>query len=123
MSRTGQQRLDAIPAAIAAALGGRPMIEAADIKEILEEEVYFNSLYGEYDYGAAVPRILALIVNKIVPRAERLRLALEQIGWMDEFLDADGARAMMQIARAAVNADEAVLNGLRTTPPERSHEG
>lgn len=39
-------------------------------------------------------------------RAERLRLELEKIGWMDEFLDAAGARAMMNIARDAVNADE-----------------
>ena len=39
-------------------------------------------------------------------RAERLRLELEKIGWMDEFLDAAGAKAMMNIARAAVQADE-----------------
>ena len=39
-------------------------------------------------------------------RAERLRLELEKIGWMDEFLDADGARAMMNIARDAMNTDE-----------------
>lgn len=39
-------------------------------------------------------------------RAERLRLALEQIAWMDEFLDADGARAMMNIAREAIRNDE-----------------
>ena len=39
-------------------------------------------------------------------RGERLRLELEKIGWMDEFLDADGARAMMNIAREAVQADE-----------------
>lgn len=38
-------------------------------------------------------------------RAERLRLALESIAWMDEFLDADGARAMMNIAREAINND------------------
>ncbi len=92
------------------------MIEAADIKAILDEEVCFIQLGESYDYGAAEARILALIMNKIVPRAERLRLALEQIGWMDEFLDADGARAMMQIARAAVNADEAALDGDQTTP-------
>ena len=42
----------------------------------------------------------------LVARAERLRLELEKIGWMDEFLNADGAKAMMQIARDAVNADE-----------------
>lgn len=39
-------------------------------------------------------------------RAERLRLKLEKIGWMDEFLNADGAKAMMNIARDAVQADE-----------------
>jgi hypothetical protein len=38
-------------------------------------------------------------------RSERLRLALEQIAWMDEFLDKDGARAMMNIAREAINND------------------
>jgi hypothetical protein len=41
-------------------------------------------------------------------RADKLRFALEQIGWMDEFLDADGAKAMLQIARNAVNEDEAI---------------
>lgn len=39
-------------------------------------------------------------------RAERLRLALEAIAWMDEFLDADGAKAMMNIAREALRNDE-----------------
>lgn len=39
-------------------------------------------------------------------RAERLRLALEQIAWMDEFLDSDCARAMMNIAREALRNDE-----------------
>lgn len=39
-------------------------------------------------------------------RAERLRLELEKIAWMDEFLDADSAKAMMKIARKAVEVDE-----------------
>lgn len=39
-------------------------------------------------------------------RADRLRLELEKIAWMDEFLDADGARAMMNIAREAIRNDE-----------------
>lgn len=41
-----------------------------------------------------------------VARSERLRLELEKIGFMDEFLDADGARAMMSLARKAVEVDE-----------------
>lgn len=49
---------------------------------------------------------LVAFCRKQHARAERLRLELEKIGWMDEFLDADGVRAMMQIARDAVNADE-----------------
>jgi hypothetical protein len=35
-----------------------------------------------------------------------LRFELEKIGWMDEFLDAAGAKAMMEIARDAVSDDE-----------------
>jgi hypothetical protein len=33
---------------------------------------------------------------------ERLRKALNQIAWMDEFLSADAAREMMNIARDAL---------------------
>jgi hypothetical protein len=39
-------------------------------------------------------------------RSERLRLELEKIGFMDEFLDAEGAKAMMNIARDAIEEDE-----------------
>ena len=53
-------------------------------------------------------------------RAERLRLALEEIGWMDEFLDADGAKAMMKIARSAVNADAAPLPSPQESGPNSS---
>ncbi len=42
-------------------------------------------------------------------RAETLRLELEKIAWMDEFLDAAGAREMMNIARDAVRADESTV--------------
>lgn len=48
-------------------------------------------------------------------RAERLRLELEKIAWMDEFLDADSAKAMMGIAREAVRTDEESLPP-RATP-------
>lgn len=46
-------------------------------------------------------------VCRATARAEQLRLELEKIAWLDEFLDAAGARAMMNIAREAVQADEA----------------
>jgi hypothetical protein len=49
-------------------------------------------------------------------RLDKLRLALERIGWMDEFLNAEGAKAMLRIARDAVNEDEAwrVMNEVVT---------
>jgi hypothetical protein len=51
-------------------------------------------------------RIEAIERGNRLERAERLRLELEKIAWMDEFLDAEGARQMMQIARDAIQADE-----------------
>jgi len=35
---------------------------------------------------------------------ERLRLELEKIAWMDEFLDEAGAMAMVGVARAALSS-------------------
>ena len=49
--------------------------------------------------------------REFLARAERLRLELEKIAWMDEFLDAHGAKVMMQIARDAVNEDERCSTG------------
>lgn len=48
-------------------------------------------------------------IRALTQRVERLRLALEGIAWMDEFLeflDADGAKAMMNLAREAIRNDE-----------------
>ena len=55
------------------------------------------------------PHIIAdmqMEIERLTTRCGRLRSALEKIGWLDEFLDADGAMAMMNMARDAVNADE-----------------
>lgn len=64
---------------------------------------------GTVDKGPPVSDDPHSLVTKAIAiehqRAERLRLALEQIAWMDEFLDADGAKAMMSIAREAINND------------------
>jgi hypothetical protein len=41
-----------------------------------------------------------------IERAEGLRIELEKIAWMDEFTDGPlGAKAMMNIAREAINKD------------------
>ncbi len=50
------------------------MITWADIEKILDEEVC------PQDYGAAVPRILALIANEW-PRADRIASILEANFW------------------------------------------
>ena len=41
--------------------------------------------------------------EKVKAEIERLRKALSQIAWMDEFLSADAAREMMNIARDALS--------------------
>jgi hypothetical protein len=64
-------------------------------------------LIGERDGWKQAAGVEAGLRREFLARAERLRLELEKIGWMDEFLDADGAKAMMNIAREAVEADEA----------------
>jgi hypothetical protein len=46
-------------------------------------------------------------ISRLQLRIEKLRFALEQIGCTHEFLDADGAKMMLRIARNAVNEDEA----------------
>ena len=86
---------DDLVAAIAAALGD---VQAAPARDDL----------AEWKQAASVE---AGLRREFLARAERLRLELEKIAWMDEFLDAHGAKVMMQIARDAVNEDERCSTG------------
>ena len=49
-------------------------------------------------------------LHEAADEIERLRLVLEKIAWMDEFLDEAGTRAMIGIARAALSSHEVSTN-------------
>ena len=53
------------------------------------------------DYDDEIDRLKQKITDLETENA-RLRLVLEKIAWMDEFLDEAGTRAMIGIARAAL---------------------
>jgi len=55
------------------------------------------------DYDDEIDRLKQKITD-LETEVGRLRLGLEKIAWMDEFLDEAGTRAMIGIARAALSS-------------------
>jgi len=78
------------------------------------------------DYDDEIDRLKQQITDLETENA-RLRLELEKIAWMDEFLDEAGTRAMIGIARAALSSHKnavsdmvervaTIIEGLDKTP-------